>query len=305
MNWNTITWKGSPNYTVGRQGKQPRFITFHHIVGTMESAATRFANASQQVSTHFAVGSKGFWQFVDTDNTAWGNGNWNSNLESISIEHEGDWRFGFYNEDTINKSAQLVAFLRKEHPSIVGFQRHRDVYSTACPGDLPCEEIWNRATAILNPPKPTPAPAPPVPALQITDIQNRIVVAKKNTNLWNLDFTTWAGAKAVKEIPKGTEIEVSAIAVHPLGGRYYMSEYSFSKGIRNGINVVDCEEKVVPPEPPKPEPPTPPEPPKPEPAKPTDYDKEQDEKISAIQKQLDALKALIDKIIAWITSWKG
>ena len=156
MTWNDITWKGSPNFTSGRQGLQPRFITFHHIVGTMESAASRFANASQQVSTHFAVGERGAWQFVDTDNTAWGNGNWNSNLESISIEHEGDWRFGYYNAGCLEQSAQLVALLRQTHPSIIGFQRHRDVVGTACPGDLPCEAIWNRATEILNPPKPVP-----------------------------------------------------------------------------------------------------------------------------------------------------
>jgi len=38
MTWNDIVWKGSPNYTQGRQGLAPRFITFHHIVGTMESS---------------------------------------------------------------------------------------------------------------------------------------------------------------------------------------------------------------------------------------------------------------------------
>lgn len=300
MTWNDIIWKGSPNFTVGRQGKQPRFITFHHIVGSMESAAASFANPSRQVSTHFAVGARGAWQFVDTDHTAWGNGNWNSNLECISIEHEGDWRFGYTNAQCLENSAQLVALLRKTHPTIVGFNRHRDVVPTACPGDLPCEAIWNRSNEILNPPKPVPAPAPPVPNLVITDITNRVVITNKDANLWNLDFTTWDSAQAVKTIPKGTEVEISAVARHPLGGSYYMTEYSYSKGIRNGINVQDCSEKPEPPVPP-----VPPEPPKPEPAKPTDYDKEQDDKISAIQQQLDALKALIDKIISWITSFGG
>ena len=302
MTWNDITWKGSPNFTQGRQGKAPRFITFHHIVGSMESAASRFANASQQVSTHFAVGERGVWQFVDTDNTAWGNGNWNSNLESISIEHEGDWRFGYYNAGCLEQSAQLVALLRQTHPSIIGFQRHRDVVGTACPGDLPCEAIWNRATEILNPPKPVPAPAPPVPSLQITDVQNKIVVTNKDANLWNLDFTSWGQAQSVKVIPKGTEVEISATAKHPLGGTYYLSEYSYSKGIRNGINIADCTDKVVvvPPV----VPPTIQEPPV-VPEKPvSDKDKEQDERISKLETAVKALQELVNKIIEWITSFK-
>lgn len=304
MVWNDIVWKGSPNFTQGRQGKAPRFITFHHIVGTMESANSRFQNASQQVSTHFAVGARGVWQFVDTDNTAWGNGNWNSNLESISIEHEGDWRFGYYNAGCLEQSAQLVALLRQTHPSIIGFQRHRDVVGTACPGDLPCEAIWNRSNEILNPPKPVPAPAPapPVPSLQITDIQNRIVVTNKDANLWNLDFTTWAGAQSVKVIPKGTEVEISATAKHPLGGTYYLSEYSYSKGIRNGINIADCTDKVVvaPPVVPPviPEPPVVPEKPI------SDTDKEQNERIGKLETAVQALQNLLNTIIDFFKGLK-
>ena len=251
MVWNDITWKGSPNFTGGRQGLAPRFITFHHIVGSMESANSRFQNASQQVSTHFAVGERGVWQFVDTDNTAWGNGNWNSNLESISIEHEGDWRFGYYNAGCLEQSAQLIALLRKTHPSIVGYNIHRDVSlsGTVCPGDLPFANIWNRSTQIMNPPAPTPPPVTPpptpVPGLQVTDVQNRLVVTNKDCNLWDLSFTTWAGTKSVKVLPRGTQIEVSATAKHGLGGIYYLSEYSFSKGIMNGINSADVDEITV------------------------------------------------------------
>jgi hypothetical protein len=278
MTWNDIIWKGASeaNFTYGRQGKSPKYITFHHAVGSMESVAQAWANPARQGSSHFAVGARGAWQFVDTDNTAWCNGNWQSNLESISIEHEGDWRFGYYNEGCIQKSAELVALLRKTHPTIVGFNRHRQVSltGTVCPGDLPVEVIWDRATAILeaeNRPAPSPVPAPvtnPVD-IQVTDIQNRMVVANKDLNLWDLNFKTWGDAKSLKIIPKGTLIEVSATAKHPLGGIYYLTEYSFSKGIMNGINSVDVSEVNQPPiapEPPKPEVPpvTPPVEPTPE-----------------------------------------
>ena len=91
----------------------------------------------------------------------------------------------------------------------------------------------------------------------MTDIQNRKIVLNKDANLWDLNFNTWAEAKAVKTLPKGTEIEVSATAKHKLGGLYYMTEYSFSKGIMNGFNSADCSEINVPPE-------VTPEPPKPD-----------------------------------------
>ncbi len=38
---------------------------------------------------------------------------------------------------------------------------------------------------------------------------------------------------------------------------------------------------------------------------PTEHDKVQDAQISAMQKSLDALKVVVEKIIAWITGWKG
>lgn len=234
------------NYTVGRERPISK-ITFHHVVGSDDSAISRFT-ANSQVSAHFVVGDTKITQMVDLNNTAWCNANWNSNNECITIEHEGDWRNGYRNEAVLANSAKLVAWLRTVYPNI-GFNRHRDVYSTLCPADLPVEEIWNRATQILNPPKPPTPPAPPTPALQVNDVQNKIVVTNKDANLWDLTYTSYATAKSVKVIPKGTEVEISATAKHPLGSTYYLTEYSFSKGIMNGINIVDVTDKVVVPPP--------------------------------------------------------
>jgi hypothetical protein len=104
-----------------------------------------------------------------------------------------------------------------------------------------------------NIPAPTPVPTPPKPTttLQISDIQNKKVRLIRETKLWDLGFTSWATAKAVKVLPAGTIIEVSALAKHPLGGNYYLSEYSYSRGVGNGINIVDCEDYVDPVAPPK------------------------------------------------------
>ena len=69
--------------------------------------------------------------------------------------------------------------------------------------------------------------------------------------MWDLAFKTWADAKSVKSLAAGTIVEVSALAEHPLGGKYYLSEYSYSRGVGNGINVKDCEDYVDPVAPPK------------------------------------------------------
>lgn len=254
INWldNSTVFKGAyaGNYTKGRSGTTIRYITMHHVVGSMESCASAWATPGRNGSSHFAVGERGAWQFVDTDDTAWCNGSWGSNLESISIEHEGDWRNGYRNQGCIDKSAELIAYLRIIHPTIQGFQRHNQVslLGTACPCDLPCEEIWNKSNAIMNSwNAPAPAPTPvPAPTLAVTDIANRTMVTNKDTNLWDLNFTKWTDAKAVKPLAAGTPIEVSATVKHTLGGTYYLTEYSFRKGIMNGINAADLSE-VTPP----------------------------------------------------------
>jgi hypothetical protein len=67
------------------------------------------------------------------------------------MEHHGDWRNGYRNEQVIENSARVVAWLRDQ--GLVNRPiRHRDVslIGTACPSDLVVEEIWNRATDIIN-----------------------------------------------------------------------------------------------------------------------------------------------------------
>ena len=80
--------------------------------------------------------------------------------------------------------------------------------------------------------------------LTIENITNKKVRLKIDAHLWNLDFNTYSEAKSVKQFKKGDIIEVSAIAKHPIGAKYYLTEYSYSKNIHNGFNVVDCEDYV-------------------------------------------------------------
>ena len=87
-------------------------------------------------------------------------------------------------------------------------------------------------------PKPVVVPEPKKDLSPI-DIVNKLVITNKETSLWDLGFSSFVNAQSIKVFPKGTVLEVSALVDHPLGGRYYLTEYSFSKDIMNGINIAD------------------------------------------------------------------
>lgn len=199
---------------------------------------------------------------VNPDNVAWASQS--GNPTTISVETQPTLGAEGY-----KKWGWLVDQLEQRYGRSLPLYKHSYWYPTQCPGTIDLNRIrseadkWKRGEYEPKPPAPTPIPAPvptpiPVPqvTLQITDITNKKVKLIRDANLWDLGFTKYSEAKAVKSLPIGTEIEASAIAKHPLGSEYYLTEYSFSKGIGNGINVKDCED-VKPAPTPLPEPPAP------------------------------------------------
>jgi hypothetical protein len=239
----------NPNvYTKGRSKPISR-ITFHHIVGDAPAAINTFNSGNRGDSSSYIIGSDGkIYQYVPENDTPWTDANWDSNCRSITIEHAGGHPSVPYTAEMYEASAQLVAYLINKY-GIGDFKRHRDVSTTptACPGELNVEAIVNRAHQIIDEAnRPIPAPVPDTPApvaqIRIEDIANKRVRVSKagGAELWNLDFTDWSDAKSVKHFNEGDTIEdVSAIAYHPLGGTYYLTEYSFKAGRHTGINVVD------------------------------------------------------------------
>ncbi len=165
-----IIWKGAhpSNYTVGRpNGRRDGQQTEHHIVGSEDSAILVFQRASRNASAHYVVGDRDITQMVNLNDTSWADGNWASNLRSITIEHEGGWeykngKYGPYSIGMQNNAAKLVAWLR-DQGYVTHYRLHRDVTSgsTSCPGDLPYQAIWDKASAIIkqyNAPTPPPQP---------------------------------------------------------------------------------------------------------------------------------------------------
>lgn len=239
----------SGNYTVGRSGRKIEAITIHHMAGVLsaEQCGWIFQTKGRCGSSHYGIGNDGrIGLYVDESNTAWTNSNWDSNCKSVTIEVSnsstgGSWKVG---DKALKSLIKLVADIGKRNNlgTLVKGKNvtwHRMFTNTTCPGDYllsKMDYIIEEANKINNPPKPK--------ELKTENITNKKVRLKIDAHLWNLDFNTYKEAKSVKQYKKGDIIEVSAIANHPIGAKYYLTEYSYSKNIHNGFNVVDCEDYV-------------------------------------------------------------
>lgn len=245
----------SSNYSNGRE-RPIKQITVHHSAGWEQTLRYLWANPSRNGSSHFWVGNKKghIEQYVDTANTAWTNGSWTSNNESITIETRGDWR-GFYDEQTLLNLRALIKKILQTHPNLK-LTFHMDVTnsSTLCPADLKhkgyARKQFNAAVKDLLP------PAPVKPSITYRAIKPKRIELKVATNLWDFSFTKWGDAKKVKAFGAGHVADVVAIAKNSLGAEYYMTAYSYNNGkIRatSGFNVKDAKDYVppAPVEPPK------------------------------------------------------
>lgn len=226
------------NFTKGRT-RPIKYITIHHSAGLEQTLRYLWADPNRNGSSHFWVGNKHMEQYVDTSDTAWTNGNWRSNSESITIEVRGDWR-GYYNQATLNNLETLLKKLRKIYPK-TDITYHKDVSDrmTLCPADLKdkgyARKVWNKVTNWLS----APAPSAKITYKPISPKRVKLVEA---ASLWDFDFADWSQARPVEDYRKGHIVDVVAVATNQLGGKYYMTAYSYDGGkIRNthGFNIRD------------------------------------------------------------------
>lgn len=297
------------NYTKGR-GRVISKITIHHMASQPDTLRYLWADPTRNGSSHFGVFPDKIEQYVQIGDTAWCNGNWASNQESITIENWGDWRNGFVSTGVLDNLKKLLRELRRAYPA-AQLTFHQDVSDayTQCPAELRgyAQRVWDELTQEFNPPK----PAPSVIVYTITPKRVQLV---RNANLWNFNFTKWSDAQSIKDYPAGYVIDVVAEATNALGGKYYMTAYSYNGGqvrATNGFNTADCKDYVEPTPAPQPTP-TPPvsEPVKPtptpeptpvtpppvntDPTKPTDADIEK--RLTALELFMEAVKKLLAKI---------
>lgn len=127
------------NYDKGRQGNAVDRITVHHTAGMDVSLKALYENPARQGSAHFFVHPDKIEQYVDTNDTAWTNGNYSSNLRAVTIETRGNWQNGYYDQKTLGNLRRLFTELRKLYPN-ARLTYHKDealpTKATACPCDL-------------------------------------------------------------------------------------------------------------------------------------------------------------------------
>lgn len=247
------------NYTQGRNRALRKF-TVHHTAALNTTLRYLWANPARNGSSTFFVSDSAIEQYVDTDDTPWTNGNFSSNSESITCETNGDWRFGYLNQGTLNNLTELMYRCLKIWPDLQ-LEFHKDVSLavTVCPADLKdlgyAQRSWDIAKNRIKVEQTAANPATPV-NLRL-DIPDKKVILIRDTNLWDMSFTSFSNARAIKALPKGTVIDVAGVYDHPLSkSDYYLSNWSWDHGQNYGINQADCEDYVAPPTPttPAPEP---------------------------------------------------
>lgn len=151
------------NYTVGRGGNKIRAITIHHMaaVWTAKRCGESFQQAERDGSSHYGIGYNGeIAQYVDEKNTAWTNGDWDSNLESVTIECANSamgnpW---IVSNETLNSLILLIADIAKRNglvPLVKGknLTWHQMFDATACPGPFllsKMDYIVESANALLT-----------------------------------------------------------------------------------------------------------------------------------------------------------
>ena len=104
----------SSNYSnYSRTGSDIRYVIVHTVQGSYSGCISWFQNSSAQVSAHYVVRSSDgqITQMVWEEDVAWHAGNWDYNLTSVGIEHEGyvDAPSTWYTDAMYASSAALVA----------------------------------------------------------------------------------------------------------------------------------------------------------------------------------------------------
>lgn len=110
------TWEPSTtaNYTASGppRTRVPDLLVIHVTQASYANTLAVFQHPRKKVSAHYVVrsGDGHVAQCVREHDVAWHAGDWNHNLRSIGIEHEG-WvdRPGYFTDALYEKSAQLTA----------------------------------------------------------------------------------------------------------------------------------------------------------------------------------------------------
>ena len=133
------------NFTYGRSGRNIEAITIHHMAGVLsaEQCGRIFQTVGRYGSSHYGIGNDGrIASYVDEEDTAWTNSNWDSNCKSITIETSNSQTGGNWpvSDNALNSLIRLVADIAKRRGlgTLVPGKNltwHSMFTNTTCPGD--------------------------------------------------------------------------------------------------------------------------------------------------------------------------
>lgn len=146
-NWETLEADEnlilSKHYTPGRAGHTIKGVALHHNAGNLNARQIYDVWQTRQASAHYQVDANGhISQHVWDTDTAWALGNWNANLDYISIEHadisSSPWAVS---DATLDNGAHLTAAICKHYklgrPTWnVNVFPHSRFSQTQCPASL-------------------------------------------------------------------------------------------------------------------------------------------------------------------------
>lgn len=132
------------NYTEGRSGRTIEAVTIHHMAGklTAKQCGAIFQQEGRYGSSHYGIGYNGeIACYVEEQNTAWTNSNWDSNCKSVTIETSNDENGGEWHvsDASLNSLIKLVADIAKRNNlgtlvKGVNLTWHSMFADTSCPG---------------------------------------------------------------------------------------------------------------------------------------------------------------------------
>ena len=199
------------NYTVGRSGRKIEAVAIHHMAGklTAKQCGAIFQTVGRYGSSHYGIGYNGeIANYVDEDNTAWTNSNWDSNCKSVTIEvsnniNKSPWTVS---DASLNSLIKLVADIAKRNNlgTLVKGKNvvwHSMFTSTTCPGEYllsKMDYIIAEANKI-NSPKPEPVPINPT-KYKVGDVVevNGVYVSSDSTNKLNPGYTKGTITKVIE-----------------------------------------------------------------------------------------------------------
>lgn len=248
-------WVASPNFTPGNQTQaaygRPRSITggAGHWWNWPRSGATHagivayMANAARQVAPHSVLSAGWVTEMVRDWDTAWCTANANPYTFAIEVDPRIMFKWGYDNPSAAERRlGEQIFETLCEYIADKGYHnlpwKPHNVWApgTQC-NPIHYNEVMARAKQIhaeKNAPK---NPSLPVPAAKkLSEGTIRMTARLDKVQIW--DLTTNPNYKSVKTLNKGETIDVVAY-IDFNNTRYYLTKYSYERGLKVGVNRND------------------------------------------------------------------